>query len=41
MYSNADTFIGSIECVMCGAVINPVSQPTNVSEGAVRRTYSL
>ena len=39
MYSNADTFVGSIDCVMCGAVINPVSQPSYVSEGAVRRPY--
>ena len=38
MYSNADTFIGSIECLMCGAVINPISQPTYVSGGEVWRT---
>ena len=27
MYSNADSFIGPIECIMCNATIRPVSQP--------------
>ena len=33
MYSNADTFIGSIECIMCNAIISPISQPKPVAKG--------
>merc|ERR1712131_318995 len=32
MYSNADTFIGSIECIMCYAIISPISQPKHVAK---------
>ena len=33
MYSNADTFIGSIECIMCNAIISPISRPKPVAKG--------
>ena len=32
MYSNADAFIGPIECIMCHAIIRPVSQTQNGTE---------
>jgi len=43
MYSNADTFIGSIECVMCNAIISPVAQvnsaqPTNTTKEIKSKT---